>query len=162
MSEHYIRNNALASRYHLKSLMLKNDILMTDILKADAKREASLFRVEKTAQGIIGALVLDGVMFCDTLEHPTLAVPAGCYVCKYEYSDKFERDLYELKDVPGRTECKFHVGNTIGDTIGCILQGKYTGHLDGARAVFRSSDTIDKFHAIMNGDALLLSIYNIY
>src|SRR5690606_41066372 len=38
-------------------------------------------------------------------------VPAGLYPIKYEYSPKFSQVLWELKNVPGRSECKIYAAN---------------------------------------------------
>ena len=38
-------------------------------------------------------------------------VPEGVYPLKLEYSPRFRKDLWELYDVPGRSECKFHAAN---------------------------------------------------
>ena len=122
--------------------------------------KASLFRLEKGSQGIMGAFVLNGEFLGDTLEHPLLCIPTGEYICKFMYSPTFDRNLYELIDVPERTEVKFHVGNTMDDTKGCILLGKYIGYCNNKRAVLASGDTIDTFHALMNCEDLQLSIYN--
>ncbi len=161
MSDHAIRGNIIASYYHLKALLLKHRIMLTQLFGATAPREASLIRLEVSDEGIIGVLILDGVVFACTLEHPDLKVASGVYICKFLFSDKFERLLYELLDVPGKTECKFHPGNTKKDTTGCILLGKWQGYFKGVRAVLSSGDTIKKFHKKMNGEDLLLSIYDL-
>ena len=66
-------------------------------------------------------IVLDGpiqVFEAYTLERPWVdnermvsCVPAGMYEMRYEYSPKFNRNLWELKDVPNRSEIKFHAAN---------------------------------------------------
>lgn len=60
--------------------------------------------------------------FCFTLE-PVNKIPCGTYPIVWEYSPKFKTNLWELKDVSGRTEIKVHVGNSPQDTEGCILLG---------------------------------------
>lgn len=75
-------------------------------------------------------LVIDGVPSFITLELPFLAnkpqvscVPEGKYRCVKEYSPKLAAETFELKDVPGRSEIKFHWGNHPSDSQGCILIG---------------------------------------
>lgn len=60
-------------------------------------------------------------------------IPVGVYTARFLPTDKFPnlhktepwyRDhLWELIDVPGRDETKFHHGNTVADTLGCPLVG---------------------------------------
>ena len=61
----------------------------------------------------------DNILYsCNTLELPwkdnkknVSCVPVGEYKCVLEYSDRFKKDLWELKEVPNRSECKFHSAN---------------------------------------------------
>ena len=77
----------------------------------------------------IGHLTIDGKAFCDTLE-PAMAsgmrIPEGEYVVKVTYSPKFKRNL-PLIVVPGRKGIRFHRGNTVKDTTGCVIVGYNTG-----------------------------------
>lgn len=74
----------------------------------------------------------------DTLELPDLLnstsisrCNAGAYLCKLTFSNTFQRKLYILQDVQGRTGIRFHRGNKAGDkakglktdSAGCVLQG---------------------------------------
>lgn len=81
-------------------------------------------------KGTISAVLVDGIVCCWALELPWLnneinisCVPSGTYKLKLEYSRKFGRSLYELKDVPGRSECKFHKANYLSELSGCIALG---------------------------------------
>ena len=121
-------------------------------------RTAILYRMEKSETETIGTYILDGKVFCVTLENTKKLIPCGTYECKFEYSNKFERELYELKGVPGMTETKHHIGNTAEDSNGCILMGTQAGYFDNRRAVLASGNTIERFHDMMNGENLLLSI----
>lgn len=58
------------------------------------------------------------------LENRARMVPTGTYDAVMEHSPKFKRDLIELKGVKGRSEIKFHEGNQVEDTEGCILVGE--------------------------------------
>lgn len=65
--------------------------------------------------------------FCFVLE-PAKTVGKGCIPCGlyrivWEWSPKFKRHLWELKEVPNFTEIKAHVGNVVEDTDGCQLLG---------------------------------------
>ena len=76
----------------------------------------------------IGHLTIDSEAFCDTLE-PAMSsgmrIPEGEYVVKMTYSPKFKRNL-PLIVVPGRKGIRFHRGNTVKDTTGCVVVGYNT------------------------------------
>jgi hypothetical protein len=112
-----------------------------------------LVRVEKTQDGIIGVLTIDGVLLCPlyTLEHPDLCAPIGLYHVDLQYSPRFNKLLWELIDVPDRTEIKFHAGNTKKDTQGCILLGKDVQTVDGRRTVLYSGKALELFHSLLPG-----------
>ena len=108
--------------------------------------------------GIFGELLDEKYNhICMTLEHAYLQpdgtyepkLPDGEWKAVYEFSQKFGRKLWELKDVPGHTEIKFHVGNYNADSDGCILLGQFIGHRqDGGRMITNSKETLERFHAI--------------
>jgi hypothetical protein len=56
-----------------------------------------------------------------TLENYDYLCPDGTYSIEYEKSPKFSRNLWELKNVPNRSEIKIHVGNRSAHSKGCIL-----------------------------------------
>lgn len=88
-------------------------------------------------------------------------IPAGTYTCERSYFHKGGYHTFEVVDVPGRTEIKFHKGNTEEDTAGCILIGKRHGTLmryseDGGEyrpkvAVLQSAVGFLEFMAYMRG-----------
>jgi len=75
-------------------------------------------------------------------------VPAGIYRLVYEYSPRFKRYLWELKDVPGRSECKVHSANYWFQLNGCISPGAYLRDLngDGYYDVAASKTALANFH----------------
>jgi len=91
----------------------------------------------------IGDLLVDGEVFCSTLEDPIrevpgkpvsqwkvagdTAIPTGTYEIEITYSPHFQRDLPLLVNVPGFEGIRIHGGNTDKDTEGCILVGHWTG-----------------------------------
>ena len=79
------------------------------------------------------------------------SIPEGSYNCVYEYSPKFKRDLWELKDVPGRSECKFHVSNYWNQLNGCIALGDTAENIgrDFRLDVTNSSSTMNTFHRLL-------------
>jgi hypothetical protein len=79
------------------------------------------------------------------------SVPTGEYKCVYEYSPAFERNLWELKDVPNRSECKFHTSNYWNQLNGCIALGDTAENIgqDFRLDVTNSGDTMETFHRLL-------------
>lgn len=93
----------------------------------------TLKRVSKTKQGVFGVLIgNDNLPICVTLENPWLnnernksCIPFGRYICYLHISNKFKITTFMVGAVTDRSEIIFHAGNTIKDTLGCILVGRY-------------------------------------
>ena len=79
------------------------------------------------------------------------SVPKDEYLCVYEYSPAFERNLWELKDVPNRLECKFHASNYWNQLNGCIALGNTAENIgqDFRLDVTNSGNTMDTFHRLL-------------
>lgn len=56
-----------------------------------------------------------------TLENRNYIFPVGVYEVKFEYSPKFGKKLWEFKDIPKRSEIKFHEGSLPHHSLGCPL-----------------------------------------
>lgn len=89
-------------------------------------------------------------------------VPMGIYPLILEWSPKFEMYLWELKDVPNRSECKIHAANYWKQLNGCISPGSYLKDLnkDGYQDVAASKRSLNNFHKVMkqifpNGEATI-------
>ena len=80
-------------------------------------------------------------------------IPAGVYKVVLEYSDRFEKMLWEIKDVDNRSECKFHSANYWYQLNGCVSLGLKYKHLnnDGYRDVTNSANTMKAFHNVLKG-----------
>lgn len=132
-----------------------------------------LYRKENTSLFCHGRLYLatDGAttddlgecLLCDTIEPPVrpksdflrgkTAIPAGTYDLVLTRSPRFGRLLPLVVDVPGMSGIRIHRGNTVADTRGCILPGRYVGHgrvvdstpreLDIVRMMLDNSDGAD-------------------
>lgn len=108
-------------------------------------------------------IIVDGWvdrLICKTLERAWLdnapnisCVPTGLYRCKLEYSDRFKKDLWELKGVPNRSECKFHSASFFFDLEGCISLGDSYSDInnDGFVDLLNSKKTMEKFHKELDG-----------
>lgn len=112
---------------------------------------AEIIRLESTPEAVLGALLLDGRLFCWTLEPPDLGnapkiscIPPGRYPCAAAASPRFGRAV-AVQDVPGRSRILFHAGNTAADTQGCILLGSRPGTLDNRRALLGSAEAMRAF-----------------
>lgn len=83
------------------------------------------------------------VYFCDTLEdavreriqdssfywntafkidHET-AIPSGTYEIVVDFSNRFQKEMCHILNVPDFTGIRIHSGETIADTDGCLLVG---------------------------------------
>lgn len=97
-------------------------------------------RFEYGSTYCIGKLYIDGEFHCYTLEDKVredktkdvwewkvageTAIPSGTYKILIDWSNRFQRRLPHLMEVPGFTGVRIHSGNTDKDTEGCLLVGK--------------------------------------
>lgn len=103
-----------------------------------------------------GVLFLDGHFFGFTLEDQIrevpgapvsawkvrgqTAIPQGVYPIAMTLSNRFQRVLPLLEDVPGFSGIRIHSGNVIADTEGCLLVGM--DRID--RKILRSRVALEK------------------
>lgn len=90
-------------------------------------------------------------------ERNVSCVPTGEYEIRLEWSNRFQQRLWELKGVPGRSECKFHAANYWYQLNGCIALGLDLKDInrDGYRDVTSSRTTMKRFHKAMDaGDSI--------
>lgn len=122
-----------------------------------------LLRTIYEEKQVLGNLILiqdtDILFSCKTLElawnnnTPQIScVPSGIYPIVLEYSPSFKMDLWELKEVPNRSEVKIHSANYNSQLLGCVGLGKEHTDInnDGFRDIISSKDTLGKFHYNMN------------
>ena len=115
-------------------------------------KEIKIIRYLQSEKGTFGVMLNEnGDPFCLTLELPwrdnrtnISCIPAGEYVCGRTISDNFGK-IFEVKNVPKRTEILIHSGRTINDIKGCILVGKSFGKHDGLTAMSDSEATFKNF-----------------
>ena len=81
-------------------------------------------------------------------------VPRGRYTLVLEYSPRFQKELWELKNVPNRAECKFHTANYWHQLNGCISLGSRLMDIDkdGYYDVVNSGNTMLSFHIALKNE----------
>jgi hypothetical protein len=92
-------------------------------------------RKKSSSKSTIGKLFIDGIFECYTLEDVTrshkiagvTAIPAGNYKVIINQSNRFQRLLPLVLDVPEFSGIRIHPGNKAEDTEGCILVGTTAG-----------------------------------
>ena len=128
--------------------------MMRGILHRDLYADAYVFG---TLQIFDGPLK---VFECRTLERPwkdnavgTSCIPAGIYPVVPEWSAHFQRELNELKHVPGRSEVKIHVANYVKQLRGCIGVGLSVGDInaDGVPDLKSSGLALRRLDAALEG-----------
>ncbi len=93
-----------------------------------------LIRKEFTNKSTIGELSIDGIFECYILEDvdrpgsPKIpkqtAIPRGQYRVVLDWSNRFQRTMPHILDVPNFEGIRIHAGNTDKDTEGCLLTGR--------------------------------------
>lgn len=122
-------------------------------------KKCSIVRLDyKTGKGTFGVLLIEGRLFCYTLERPFLyniknlsCIPSGSYRCIYHVGNT--KSGYLLQEVPDRSGIMIHPGNTIADTAGCILLGE---GLD--RHLLNSRKAVAEFEIALKKTSFKLSI----
>jgi len=121
------------------------------------------YSVDKT-QAVGNATVLDGkgkpIFNCKSLERGwnnnekmISCVPKGRYTMKLEWSNRFGANLWELKNVPNRSECKLHSANYWSQLNGCIALGLSLRDINGDGEVDATSSrrAMTEFAIAMGG-----------
>ncbi len=133
-----------------------------------------LHRIKGTAKATLGNLYLDGALECHTLEDVVrdlgpdgsgkimkeTAIPAGTYKVAIDFSNKFQRPMPHVLNVPFFTGIRIHKGNTDVDTWGCILLGST---IAGDDLITHSTEAFDAFlpklqKALADGEEVTITI----
>ena len=89
------------------------------------------------------------------------AIPASSYRLIITHSERFDRPLMLLVDVPGFSGIRIHPGNTAADTEGCLLPGlTFAGGqvMQSKPAVEKWQDEVD--HALLEGREVWIDLFN--
>lgn len=122
----------------------------------------------------LGVLYLPNKQFIYTLEEPwrqnkpqVSRVPAGKYRCvphgwEANATTKYKQ-VWRLESVPNRKAILFHGGNSVDDTLGCILVGfEVTARKDGSAVVTggQSGPALSLMRKVIGNKAFDLQIFN--
>ncbi len=127
-----------------------------------------IVRVEKSVDGMFGVLLIEKRAFCNTFEDIWdnnaygTGIPNGNYTATKYYSPSKKIEVWQLNDVPDRNNIQIHAGNTLNDTLGCILIGQSWDKLRGNRAILNSGDTFTKFMQVTRNEKRLdINIFDV-
>lgn len=141
-------------------------------------RQAILIRPPKGTpddDGTFGKFIVDGGVFTRLSgELPwrdnktdISCVPVGTYHVKLDYSPKRGTKVYELQNVPGRTDCQIHSSSFCGDKekgklsdlLGCISLGDHIAESpSGQHILTGSKKSVKAFYDFMQGEDFVLTI----
>lgn len=101
-----------------------------------------------------------------TLEPKAYSIPAGVYPLKFTYSPRFERKTFEVF-VPKRSGIRFHSGNSVNDSRGCVLLGlNYKVYQTRRVLLTSSSRAVSDFERLLldfpSSEDFLLSVVDCY
>ena len=102
--------------------------------------ELKLIRFKKAKGYTAGKLYVEGKFFCFTIEDEdrgldqsmslaqiakikipgVTAIPTGRYEVAYTYSNRFQRFMLQILEVPGYSGIRIHVANSAKDVEGCV------------------------------------------
>lgn len=84
-------------------------------------------------------------------ERNVSCLPRGKYPLVLEYSNRFNKDLWEIKESEPRTECKFHSASFWQDLNGCISLGARYKYIDtdDYLDLSYSKFMMDRFHSVL-------------
>lgn len=112
-----------------------------------------LTRVCSSEKGTFGVLTYNGEPLCVTCEDPwndnktsISCIPVGDYSVEKFNGNRF-KDVWEIKNVPGRSVILIHGGNTIDDTHGCVLVGRSFSKLGNLPSVMQSQDCLTELRS---------------
>jgi hypothetical protein len=140
--------------------------------------ELELTRITRTNRSTIGELTVDGNFECFILEDKDrglqqgmalselmsakiktrTAIPTGRYEIVVNFSDRFQKMLPLLLDVPAFAGIRIHPGNKDTDTEGCLLPGKTKSSdiVGSSRAAFTA--LFDKIKGAMQREKVFITV----
>jgi hypothetical protein len=83
-------------------------------------------------------------------EHNISSIPTGEYELKWTFSNKYQREMYQVMNVPNRNGIRIHSGNYINDSLGCILLGQGSDIFNERLQVNNSRIAVQQFEELLN------------
>jgi len=129
-------------------------------------KKLRIVRLEQSDAGALGVLLIEGNIFCITLEPDAFdpvksQIPEGTYRVKRFHGTKW-KDTFKIL-VPEHKYVLFHAGNVEADTDMCIILGRFAGTLREDRAVMNSGHTFRAFMEYMKDQQeAVLQIRDLY
>ena len=125
-------------------------------------------RKESDQDSTIGTMSINGEFFCYTLEDPVrevkipnvTAIPEGRYEVIINFSNRFQRQMPLLLNVPNYEGVRIHYGNYSKDTDGCILLGMTEGKdfIGQSRNAFK--DFMEVLSQVSTQEKIFITIHN--
>ena len=136
----------------MKSSIMNRHVVLIRNVRQDRQELGNMFVFNDAGKQIFACKTLERA-WLDNKQNES-CVPIGTYPIVYEWSDRFSMYLWELKEVPGRSECKIHAANYWYQLNGCIAPGDQHIDINGDtyNDVRNSVKTLLRFHEAM-GDA---------
>lgn len=106
-------------------------------------------RNTSSEQGTFGTLTDDnGIFICYTVELPWAdnhtqlsCIPDGVYLVE-QYQSPKHGQVWQIMDVPNRSNIEIHAANVASELLGCIGVGDSLGSIEGFPAVLNSQSTL--------------------
>jgi len=115
-----------------------------------------LIRTLFTEASTTGELYVDDTEFCFTLELPNRdgkhgsCICAGTYSVVIAWSDRFQRAMPRVTNVPFREGILIHPGNYPHDTEGCILLGTEHDPINNPDFIGDSRTAFNRFFTLLS------------
>jgi len=146
----YLKNNSPCAHKHggffytMNITITRPPITDSSSTVSDLSIDGSFFSnvVEDRDRGLYQTDTLQYIQSVK-VKHET-AIPYGTYQVVLSYSNRFQKYLPELLDVPGYAGIRIHPGNTEADTSGCLCPGIKSG-----KKVLKSKVTFDKLFSLI-------------
>ncbi len=140
--------------------------------------ELKLIRKDRTEESTIGELLINNVFECFILEDKDrgltqsmdmedikankvkgkTCIPSGKYTVAITFSNRFQKYLPLLINVPGFEGIRIHPGNTAVDTEGCLLPGEFRNHNQVTNSKKAFTKLFDKLKAVEKKEKIVIII----
>jgi hypothetical protein len=124
---------------------------------------------ELTVNGVYEAFILEdterGLKQSDTLEqiksvkvYGKTAIPSGRYEIAITFSNRFQKYLPLVMNVPGYEGIRIHPGNLPENTLGCLLPGEFRNHNKVTNSKKAFAALFNKLKAVEKKEKIFIEI----